>query len=117
MHHVAMTHHHHNSHLTPVGASPQYSVPPQQPPHTPSTPVSRRTSVDSNPGKGKKRKSGPHAGYDHNGMLSEVSQKIWDFFFALFLTLFTARHYVYLLFLRLPKRDRFQIGTSRFTIQ
>ena len=85
MHHVAMTHHHHNSHLTPVGASPQYSVPPQQPPHTPSTPVSRRTSVDSNPGKGKKRKSGPHAGYDHNGMLSEVSQKIWDFFSHCFL--------------------------------
>ena len=78
MHHVAMSHH--NSHLAPLGASPQYTPhtpasqhqpPPQR--HTPaSTPVSRRTSVDSNPGKGTKRKRA--AGYDHNGMLSEASR-------------------------------------------
>ena len=78
MHHVAMSHH--NSHLAPLGASPQYTphtpASQHQPPPPPqratpaSTPVSRRTSVDSNPGKGTKRKRA--AGYDHNGMLSEV---------------------------------------------
>ena len=75
MHHVAMAHH--NSHLVaPVGApQPQYTPPPQPPHtplHTPATPVSRRSSVDSNSGTGKKRKRGAAAGYDHNGMLSEV---------------------------------------------